>query len=152
MESCALRAANQLLCDSSIWLARSKAQGKPIRRRKKKRRSSSAAPTSPRGRIAIARAQWLCARSASADKSCLPAATGAAALLPQEAVPLRCRCRYNSVASSPVLCFQYACRYQKSTVLLIRKAPFQRLVREIASDFKVRVWCIVVGPCMRFHY
>ena len=27
-------------------------------------------------------------------------------------------------------------RYQKSTDLLIRKAPFQRLVREIASDFK----------------
>ena len=27
-------------------------------------------------------------------------------------------------------------RYQKSTNLLIRKAPFQRLVREIAQDFK----------------
>jgi histone H3 len=27
-------------------------------------------------------------------------------------------------------------RYQKSTELLIRKAPFQRLVREIAQDFK----------------
>jgi len=27
-------------------------------------------------------------------------------------------------------------RYQKSTDLLIRKLPFQRLVREIASDFK----------------
>ena len=27
-------------------------------------------------------------------------------------------------------------RYQKSTDLLIRKAPFQRLVREIAQDFK----------------
>ena len=27
-------------------------------------------------------------------------------------------------------------KYQKSTDLLIRKAPFQRLVREIASDFK----------------
>ena len=27
-------------------------------------------------------------------------------------------------------------RYQKSTDLLLRKAPFQRLVREIASDFK----------------
>ncbi|KAF8355174.1 hypothetical protein PRIPAC_96797 [Pristionchus pacificus] len=26
-------------------------------------------------------------------------------------------------------------RYQKSTVLLIRKLPFQRLVREIAQDF-----------------
>ena len=27
-------------------------------------------------------------------------------------------------------------RYQKATDLLIRKAPFQRLVREIAQDFK----------------
>ena len=27
-------------------------------------------------------------------------------------------------------------RYQTSTELLIRKAPFQRLVREIAHDFK----------------
>ena len=27
-------------------------------------------------------------------------------------------------------------RYQKSTELLIRKIPFQRLVREIAQDFK----------------
>ena len=31
-------------------------------------------------------------------------------------------------------------RYQKSTELLIRKLPFQRLVREIAQDFKVCVW------------
>ncbi|KAK7466352.1 hypothetical protein VKT23_005080 [Stygiomarasmius scandens] len=29
-------------------------------------------------------------------------------------------------------------RYQASTELLIRKLPFQRLVREIAQDFKVR--------------
>ena len=28
-------------------------------------------------------------------------------------------------------------KYQKSTELLIRKAPFQRLVREIAQDFKI---------------
>ena len=27
-------------------------------------------------------------------------------------------------------------KYQKSTDLLIRKLPFQRLIREIASDFK----------------
>ena len=32
-------------------------------------------------------------------------------------------------------------RYQKSTELLIRKLPFQRLVREIAQDFKgTRCW------------
>jgi histone H3 len=30
-------------------------------------------------------------------------------------------------------------RYQKSTELLIRKLPFQRLVREIAQDFKVNI-------------
>ena len=30
----------------------------------------------------------------------------------------------------------YVLRYQKSTELLIRKLPFQRLVREIAQDFK----------------
>jgi len=30
-------------------------------------------------------------------------------------------------------------RYQKSTELLIRKLPFQRLVREIAQDFKTEV-------------
>lgn len=30
-------------------------------------------------------------------------------------------------------------RYQKSTDLLIRKLPFQRLVREIAQDFKTEL-------------
>ena len=30
-------------------------------------------------------------------------------------------------------------RYQKSTELLIRKLPFQRLVREIAQDFKTNI-------------
>ena len=30
----------------------------------------------------------------------------------------------------------YLLRYQKSTELLIRKLPFQRLAREIAQDFK----------------
>ena len=30
-------------------------------------------------------------------------------------------------------------KYQKSTELLIRKLPFQRLVREIAQDFKTGV-------------
>ena len=32
-------------------------------------------------------------------------------------------------------------KYQKSTELLIRKLPFQRLVREIAQDFKV---CLLI--------
>ena len=31
-------------------------------------------------------------------------------------------------------------RYQKSTELLSRKLPFQRLVREIAQDFKAGLW------------
>ncbi|KAH9751205.1 Histone domain-containing protein [Citrus sinensis] len=31
-------------------------------------------------------------------------------------------------------------KYQKSTELLIRKLPFQRLVREIAQDFKTDLW------------
>ena len=42
-------------------------------------------------------------------------------------------------------------RYQKSTELLIRKLPFQRLVREIAQDFKVclsSAWSIArAHPC-----
>ncbi len=35
------------------------------------------------------------------------------------------------------------CRYQKSTDLLIRKLPFQRLVRDIAQSFKI--WGEVPG-------
>ena len=31
------------------------------------------------------------------------------------------------------------CRYQKSTELLIRKLPFQRLIREVTQDFKVNL-------------
>jgi hypothetical protein len=43
-------------------------------------------------------------------------------------------------------------RYQKSTELLIRKLPFQRLVREIAQDFKVcsissAHSCCSLSPC-----
>ena len=36
-------------------------------------------------------------------------------------------------------------RYQKSTELLIRKLPFQRLVREIAQDFKVRPLTVLLA-------
>ena len=36
-------------------------------------------------------------------------------------------------------------RYQKSTELLIRKLPFQRLVREIAQDFKVSMHGEMIG-------
>ena len=39
-------------------------------------------------------------------------------------------------------------RYQKSTELLIRKLPFQRLVREIAQDFKVSCASIHLRRCM----
>ena len=40
-------------------------------------------------------------------------------------------------------------RYQKSTELLIRKLPFQRLVREIAQDFKadLRFQSSAIGMC-----
>src|ERR1700722_7419235 len=43
-------------------------------------------------------------------------------------------------------------RYQKSTELLIRKLPFQRLVREIAQDFKVNITGLVnlFFPLMTF--
>ena len=43
-----------------------------------------------------------------------------------------CHCRYRpgTVALREIR------KYQKSTELLIRKLPFQRLVREIAQDFK----------------
>ena len=33
--------------------------------------------------------------------------------------------------------------YQKSTELLIRRLPFQRLVREVAQDFKTDLWFAV---------
>ena len=40
-------------------------------------------------------------------------------------------------------------RYQKSTELLIRKLPFQRLVREIAQDFKVSpLFYVVFAPLL----
>ena len=42
-------------------------------------------------------------------------------------------------------------RYQKSTELLIRKLPFQRLVREIAQDFKVRCDCLHICPVTRAY-
>ena len=35
------------------------------------------------------------------------------------------------------MCCIFCRKYQKSTELLIRKAPFARLVREIADDFKM---------------
>ena len=37
-------------------------------------------------------------------------------------------------------------KYQKSTELLIRKLPFQRLVREIAQDFKTDLRCAPACP------
>ncbi|XP_064085386.1 uncharacterized protein LOC135200707 [Macrobrachium nipponense] len=39
-------------------------------------------------------------------------------------------------SSSAISALREIRRYQKSTELLIRKLPFQRLVREIAQDFK----------------
>ncbi|RYH19773.1 hypothetical protein EON65_25545 [archaeon] len=37
-------------------------------------------------------------------------------------------------------------KYQKSTELLIRKLPFQRLVREISQDYKVSYFTMKWGP------
>ena len=45
--------------------------------------------------------------------------------------------------------FQRNRKYQKSTELLIRKLPFQRLVREIAQDFKVSPGAEKVGNPLR---
>ena len=42
-------------------------------------------------------------------------------------------------------------KYQKSTELLIRKLPFQRLVREIAQDFKVSN-CIEMESVLSFVF
>ncbi|CAL2044665.1 unnamed protein product [Caenorhabditis brenneri] len=41
-----------------------------------------------------------------------------------------------NVATKGTVALREIRRYQKSTELLIRKLPFQRLVREIAQDFK----------------
>lgn len=45
-------------------------------------------------------------------------------------------------------------RYQKSTELLIRKLPFQRLVREIAQDFKtdLRFQSAAIGALQVWHH
>ena len=42
-------------------------------------------------------------------------------------------------------------RYQKSTKLLIRKLPFQRLVREIARDFGVGDWRFTADAIKAFQ-
>ncbi|XP_065083903.1 uncharacterized protein LOC135706263 [Ochlerotatus camptorhynchus] len=42
---------------------------------------------------------------------------------------------------SPTVALREIRRYQKSTELLIRKLPFQRLAREIAQNFKTDLRC-----------
>ncbi|KAL3204203.1 hypothetical protein MRX96_053071 [Rhipicephalus microplus] len=42
-------------------------------------------------------------------------------------------------------------RYQKSTEMLIRKLPFQRLVREIAQDFKTDLRFQRAPPCRLYR-
>ena len=39
-----------------------------------------------------------------------------------------------------IVALQDICHFQRSTALLIRKLPFQRLVREIAQDYKTDLW------------
>lgn len=50
--------------------------------------------------------------------------------------PQPSRVCYILITSSGTVALREIRRYQKSTELLIRKLPFQRLVREIAQDFK----------------
>ncbi|KAL8472166.1 hypothetical protein ACS0TY_028767 [Phlomoides rotata] len=38
-----------------------------------------------------------------------------------------------------ILCHNEIRKYQKNTELLIRKVPFQRLVREISQDFRINL-------------
>ncbi|CAH2041850.1 unnamed protein product [Thlaspi arvense] len=51
----------------------------------------------------------------------------------------------DSVVSEDDAELKIFCKYQKSTELLIRKLPFQRLVREIAQDFKACYLLIFCG-------
>src|SRR5688572_25725721 len=46
------------------------------------------------------------------------------------------RCAYEYMCFSCQRISEFHVRYQKSTELLIKKLPFQRLVREIAQDFR----------------
>jgi histone H3/H4 len=45
----------------------------------------------------------------------------------------------NCTASTQAKQFSARCPYQKSTELLIKKVPFQCLVREIAQNYKVKM-------------
>lgn len=69
-----------------------------------------------------------CASSSSSSLVAVDRALTAAAAPPPPQKPHRFR--PGTVALREIR------RYQKSTELLIRKLPFQRLVREIAQDFK----------------
>ena len=62
---------------------------------------------------------------------------------PGQCFPLPCRFIMLIVFSGTVALREIR-RYQKSTELLIRKLPFQRLVREIAQDFKVNTVALIV--------
>ena len=54
--------------------------------------------------------------------------------------------------SEPLHIYLFSCseirKYQKGTELLIRKMPFQRLVREISQLHKVRVAADLITTCM----
>ncbi|XP_010224848.1 PREDICTED: histone H3.3 [Tinamus guttatus] len=56
--------------------------------------------------------------------------------LPKQEVPLEARGSFAEIQRPGTVALREIRRYQKSTELLIRKLPFQRLVREIAQDFK----------------
>ena len=55
-------------------------------------------------------------------------------MAPSNQLATKAACK--SVPSTGTVALREIRRYQKSTELLMRKLPFQRLVREIAGDFK----------------
>ena len=80
-------------------------------------------------------ARWRHARRLCARRSAQHGVLGALAAHfgPHWRPQLRCACRALTGPRAPRSEIR---KYQKSTELLIRKLPFQRLVREIAQDFK----------------
>ena len=72
-------------------------------------------------------------RRVKPSKSQLRAKAKKGTAQPAEEKKKPCRYRPGTVTLREI------CRYQKSTELLIRSLPFQRLVREIAQDYKARL-------------
>ncbi|KAF8597306.1 hypothetical protein BDV93DRAFT_479526, partial [Ceratobasidium sp. AG-I] len=65
--------------------------------------------------------------------------TGGKALRKQLATKQARKSAKSALVSHACIALREIRRYQKSTKLLIQKLPFQRLVREIAQDFKTNL-------------